>query len=111
EGEETLPSSEGEETLPSSEGTGENVSNYREKVIIQKVIPSEERIQAEGTNLQEKGRGSNVIPNSDETETVENVVEKEQGKGKGREKIEKKALEKKNEGGSDDVIIAATETK
>lgn len=106
-----MPSSEGEEILPSSEGTGENVSNYREKVIIHKVIPSEERIQAEGTNLQEKGRGSNVIPNSDETETAENVLEKEQGKGKGREKIEKKALEKKNEGGSDDVIIAATETK
>ncbi|CAI8592545.1 unnamed protein product [Vicia faba] len=96
---------EGEETLPSSEVTGQNVSNYRENVITQKVVPSEERTQAQGTTLlQEKGRGSNVIPSTAETETVENVL-------KGGEKIEKKALEKKNEGGSDDIKIAVTETK
>ncbi|CAK8536348.1 unnamed protein product [Lathyrus sativus] len=94
---------EGEEISPSSEG--ENVSNYRENLVTQKVIPSEERIQAEGTNLQEKGIGSNVIPTTGETETVENILEKEQGKGS-----EKR--EKKNEEGSDEnITIAVTETK
>ncbi|MCI15051.1 seed biotin-containing protein SBP65-like, partial [Trifolium medium] len=88
--------------------SGQNVSNYT----TQKVIPSGERIQAQGTNYQEKGRGSNVMSNIGETKA--NVGEKVkkpftsstsgQVQAKGIEDMKNKPL------GGSDVLGAVTET-
>ncbi|XP_004487170.1 seed biotin-containing protein SBP65 [Cicer arietinum] len=56
------PLQEGE-YIPTSEGIGENVSNYT-----QKMVPTGERIQAQGPGNQvDQGRGSNVVSSIGET--------------------------------------------